>query len=62
MRIFKRKGLAKWWADWTDQKGQRHRRSTGGDDKKLSEALEAKWKREGLIEQHYGVLADAQFC
>ena len=62
MRIFKRKGLAKWWADWTDQKGQRHRRSTGGDDKKLAEALEAKWQRERFMEQHFGVIADPPLC
>jgi len=40
MRIFKRDGSAKWWADWTDQKGQRRRKSTGTDDKKL-------WRQSG---------------
>lgn len=61
MRIFKRENSAKWWVDWTDQKGQRHRKSSGTDDKKLAEALAAKWTQESFLEEHFGVIPDVPF-
>ncbi|MBF0251665.1 MAG: site-specific integrase [Alphaproteobacteria bacterium] len=61
MRIFRRNNSTKWWVDWTDQKGRRHRKSTGTDDKKLAEALAAKWTQESFLEQHFGVIPDVPF-
>jgi len=61
MRIFKRENSTKWWVDWTDQKGHRHRKSTGTDDKKLAEALAAKWTQESFLEEHFGVIPDVPF-
>lgn len=61
MRIFRRENSTKWWVDWTDQKGHRHRKSTGTDDKKLAEALAAKWTQESFLEQHFGVIPDFPF-
>lgn len=61
MRIYRRKNSRKWWVDWTDQKGHRHRKSTGTDDKKLAEALAAKWTQESFLEQHFGVIPDVPF-
>lgn len=61
MRIYRRKNSRKWWVDWTDQKGHRHRKSTGTDDKKLAEALAAKWQQESFLEQHFGVIPDVPF-
>ena len=61
MRIFKRNGSPKWWATWNDQKGQRHRKSTGTNDKKLAETLAAKWQQESYMEQHFGVIPEIPF-
>jgi len=61
MRIYKRNGSAKWWADWTDQKGRRFRKSTGVDDKALAKALAAKWQQASFMEQHFGVIPDVSF-
>ena len=61
MRIYQRKNSRKWWVDWTDQKGHRHRKSTGTDDKKLAEALAAKWTQESFLEEHFGVIPDVPF-
>jgi len=61
MRIFKRKGSPKWWATWNDQKGQRHRKSTGTDDKKLAETLASKWQQESYMEQHFGIIPEVPF-
>jgi len=61
MRIYKRKGSPKWWADWTDQKGRRHRKSTGTEDKALAKALGAKWQQESFLEEHFGVIPDVSF-
>jgi len=61
MRIFRRKNSRKWWADWTDQKGHRHRKSTGTNDKSLAQALAAKWTQESFLEQHFGVIPDIAF-
>ena len=61
MRIYQRKNSTKWCVDWTDQKGHRHRKSTGTDDKKLAEALAAKWTQESFLEQHFGVIPDVPF-
>ena len=49
----KRKGSPYWWADYTDASGKRVRRSTGTDDKKEGEALEAKWKLEAHQEKYW---------
>lgn len=61
MRIYQRKNSTKWWVDWTDQKGHRLRKSTGTDDKKLAEALAAKWAQESFLEQHFGVIPEFPF-
>jgi integrase len=61
MRLFKRKGSPHWWVQWYDQNGQRDRKSTETDDKKLAEALAAKWRQEQFMEQHFGVIPDAPF-
>jgi len=61
MRIYKRKGSPKWWADWTDQKGRRFRKSTGVDDKALAKALAAKWQQASFMEQHFGVIPEYPF-
>ncbi len=61
MRIYQRKNSSKWWVDWTDQKGHRHRKSTGTDDKQLAEALAAKWTQESFLEQHFGVIPEYPF-
>lgn len=61
MRIYRRKNSRKWWVDWTDQKGRRHRKSTGTDDKALAETLAAKWQQESFLEQHFGVIPEVPF-
>ncbi len=61
MRIYQLKNSTKWWVDWTDQKGRRHRKSTGTNDKKLAEALAAKWTQESFLEQHFGVIPEVPF-
>jgi len=61
MRLYKRKGSPKWWVDWRDQNGQRHRKSTGTDDKDLAQALAAKWQQESFMEQHFGAIPEVPF-
>ena len=61
MRIYKRKGSSKWWATWNDQNGQRHRKSTGTEDKELAQALAAKWQQASFMEQHFGAIPDVPF-
>lgn len=61
MRIFKRENSTKWWVDWTDQNGRRHRKSTGTDDKELAQVLAAKWQQESFMEKHFGVIPDTPF-
>lgn len=54
MRIYQRNGSPNWWASWTDQKGRRHRKSIGTDDKNLAQALVAKWQQDDFVEHHFG--------
>lgn len=61
MRIFKRKGSPQWWASYTDQDGKRHRRSTGTADRKLANALAAKWVEEDFMERHFGKMPEVPF-
>ena len=61
MRIFKRKGSPNWWAQWYDQNGQRHRKSTGTNDKGLAQTLAGKWQQESFMEHHFGVIPDVPF-
>lgn len=61
MRIYKRKGSPNWWAQWYDQNGRRHRKSTGTDDKELAQTLAAKWRQESFMEHHFGVIPDIPF-
>ncbi|MGB0670895.1 MAG: tyrosine-type recombinase/integrase [Rhodospirillales bacterium] len=61
MRIYKRKGSSRWWAQWYDQNGHRHRKSTGTDDKALAQALAAKWQQDAFMEHHFGVIPDSSF-
>jgi integrase len=49
----KRKGSPYWWADYTDASSKRVRRSTGTEDRKEAEALEAKWKLEAHQEKYW---------
>jgi integrase len=61
MRLYKRKGSPKWWVDWRDQNGRRHRKSTGTDDKDLAQALAAKWQQESFMERHFGAIPEVPF-
>lgn len=61
MRIYKRKGSAKWWASWNDQNGRRYRKSTGTEDKELAQAVAAKWKQESFMEHHFGAIPEIPF-
>ncbi len=61
MRIFTREGSPFWWASWYDPKGRRRRKSTRTDDKKLAEAMAAKWTQESFMEQHFGTIPDTPF-
>ena len=61
MRLYKRKGSPKWWVDWRDQDGKRHRQSSGTDDKKLAETLAAKWVQEGFMEANFGKKPELPF-
>jgi len=58
MQLYKRGASGKWWVTWNDQDGKRHRRSTGVADRKLAEALAAKWVRDGFMEEHFGKTPD----
>lgn len=62
MRLYKREGSPKWWVDFRDQNGRRHRKSTGTDDKELAKALAAKWQQERFMELHFGALPEVPFC
>ena len=61
MRLFKRKGSPHWWATWNDQDGKRHRRSSGTTDRKLAEALAAKWVKEDFLAEHFGKKPEVPF-
>ncbi len=61
MRIFKRKGSPNWWVTWNDQNGKRSRQSSGTDDRKLAEALAAKWVKEDFLTEHFGKKPDVPF-
>ena len=61
MRLFKRKGTPHWWATWNDQDGKRHRRSSGTSDRKLAEALAAKWVKEDFLAEHFGKKPEVPF-
>ena len=61
MRLFKRKGSPHWWATWNDQDGKRHRRSSGTSDRKLAEALVAKWVKEDFLAEHFGKKPEVPF-
>ncbi len=61
MRIYKRKGSPYWWVTWNGQDGKRHRRSSGTRDRKLAEALAAKWLKDGFMERHFGKTREVPF-
>jgi hypothetical protein len=61
MRLFKRKGSPQWWVTWNDQDGKRHRRSSGTSDRKLAEALAAKWEKGDFLAEHFGKKPDVSF-
>ena len=61
MRLYKRKDTTQWWATWNGQDGKRHRRSLGTDDRKLAEALAAKWAKDNFLEEHFGKKPDLPF-
>lgn len=61
MRIYKNPNSSKWWVDWRDQNGRRHRKSTGTEDKELAQALAAKWQQDNFMERHFGVIPDIPF-
>lgn len=61
MQLYKRGDSAKWWASWNDQNGKRHRRSTGVANRKLAEALAAKWVKEDFLAEHFGKQPDVAF-
>ena len=51
---YKRPGSKIWYAEITDARGQRVRRSTGTTDKREAEELEAKWRSEARRERLFG--------
>ena len=61
MRIYKRDGSPNWWATWNGQDGKRYRRSSGTDNRKLAEALAAKWVKEDFLEEHFGKKPEVSF-
>ncbi|MEQ9488804.1 MAG: site-specific integrase [Alphaproteobacteria bacterium] len=61
MQLYKRKGSTKWWVQYYDTDGIRRRRSTGTDDKKLAQALAAKWEKDRFLEDHFGAVPDTPF-
>ncbi len=61
MQIYKRNGSPFWWVTWNDQNGNRNRRSSGVEDRKLAEALAAKWVNEDFLEEHYGKKPEVPF-
>lgn len=50
---YKRKDSPTWWVSFTDPSGKRVRRTTGTEDRKEAEALEAKWKLEAYRQQQW---------
>ena len=61
MQIYKRNGSPKWWATWYDHNGQRHRKSTGTEDKSLAKTVAAKWQQESFMEHHFGAIPEMPF-
>ena len=61
MRLYKRKGTPHWWVTWNDQDGKRHRRRSGTPDRKLAEALAAKWVKEDFLAAHFGKKPEVPF-
>lgn len=61
MQLFKRGDSRNWWVTWNDQDGKRHRRSTGVANRRLAEALAAKWVKDGFMEEHFGKKPDVPF-
>ena len=51
---YKRPGSKIWYAEITDARGQRVRRSTGTSDKREAEEVEAKWRSEARRERLFG--------
>lgn len=51
---YRRKDSPIWWVSITDASGNRVRRSTGTEDRKEAEALEAKWKLEAHQMKQWG--------
>lgn len=48
MSIYRRQNSSVWWITFTDASGKRTRKSTGTQNKKEAEALEAKWRLEAF--------------
>jgi len=61
MQLYKRNDSNKYWVSWNDQDGKRHRRSSGVANRKLAEALAAKWVKDGFLEEHFGKKPDVPF-
>ena len=61
MRLFKHPNSPNWWVDWRDSSGGRHRKSTGTKDKKLAQALAAKWEQDNFMTRHFGVIPEVPF-
>jgi len=61
MQLYKRNGSSKWWVNWTDRNGKRHRRSSGTNDRKLAEALAAQWVKENFLAEHFGKKPELPF-
>ena len=62
MRLFKRKGSPNWWVTWNDQNGKRHRRSSGTADRRLADAVAAKWVKEEFLAEHFGKKPEVPFA
>lgn len=54
MPIYRPKNSAYWYADYTDARGRRTRKSTGTTDRKEAEDLLAKWRLEARQEKLWG--------
>lgn len=52
---YRRKDSPEWWVSFTNASGKRVRRSTGTDDRKEAEALEAKWRLEAYQQKQWGI-------
>lgn len=61
MSIYRRQSSSVWWVTYTDASGKRARKSTGTQNRREAEALEAKWKLEAHQERHWDKQPERSF-